>query len=85
MLLEWVDFYGLLFLAPFLVLELFWRARRYELARGWRWRAAAVTLGVFGFTFAVGRAWTYYLHPTGCGAVHHLRGDRVLPPARAYR
>ena len=57
MLLEWVDFYGLLFLAPFLVLELFWRARRYELARGWRWRAAAVTLGVFGFTFVVGRAW----------------------------
>jgi hypothetical protein len=66
MLLEWVDFYGLLLLAPFLVL-------------------AAVTLGVFGFTFAVGRAWTYYLHPPGCGAVHHLRGDRVLPPTRAYR
>ena len=46
MLLEGVDFYGLLFLAPFLVLELFWR-----------WRAAAVTLAVFGFTFVVGRAW----------------------------
>ena len=57
MLLEWVDYYGLLFLAPFLALEFFWRARRYEVARGWRWRAAAVTLAVFGFTLAVGRAW----------------------------
>ena len=30
MLLELADYYSLLFLAPFLVLELFWRARRYD-------------------------------------------------------
>ena len=30
MLLEWVDYYSLLFLAPFLALEFFWRARRYD-------------------------------------------------------
>jgi hypothetical protein len=69
MLLEWVDFYGLLLLAPFLVL-------------------AAVTLGVFGFTFAVGRAWTYYLHPldaalfTTC-AVIAFYPCSGLPPRRA--
>ena len=30
MLLEWIDYYSLLFLAPFLALEFFWRARGYE-------------------------------------------------------
>jgi hypothetical protein len=28
MLLEWSDYYSLIFLAPFLALEFFWRARR---------------------------------------------------------
>jgi sterol desaturase/sphingolipid hydroxylase (fatty acid hydroxylase superfamily) len=53
MLLDWVDYYSLLFLAPFVALELFWRARRYEAPRGWRWRAAAVSLAVFGVSLAV--------------------------------
>lgn len=57
MLLEWSDYYSLIFLAPFLTLELFWRARRYDAPRGWRWRAAAVSLAVFGVSLAVGRAW----------------------------
>jgi sterol desaturase/sphingolipid hydroxylase (fatty acid hydroxylase superfamily) len=56
-MLDWVDYFGLLFLAPFVALELVYRARRYETAAGWRLRASAVTLGVFGFTFLVGRAW----------------------------
>lgn len=48
MLLELADYYGLLFLAPFLALELVWRARRYDAPRGWRMRALAVSLAVFG-------------------------------------
>ena len=44
MLLELADYYSLLFLAPFLVLEIFWRARRYDAPRGWRLRAHALLL-----------------------------------------
>jgi hypothetical protein len=40
-LLELADYYSLLFLAPFLALELVWRARRYDAPRGWRLRALA--------------------------------------------
>jgi sterol desaturase/sphingolipid hydroxylase (fatty acid hydroxylase superfamily) len=57
MLLALADWYPLLLLAPFLALELFWRARRYDPARGWRVRAIAVSLAVFGVSLAVGRAW----------------------------
>ena len=57
MLLEWVDYYSLLFLAPFLALEFFWRARRYDAPRGWRWRTVAVWLVGFGVSLAGGRAW----------------------------
>jgi sterol desaturase/sphingolipid hydroxylase (fatty acid hydroxylase superfamily) len=57
MLLELADYYSALFLAPFLALEFFWAARRYDAPRGWRWRAAAVSLAVFGVSLAVGRAW----------------------------
>jgi sterol desaturase/sphingolipid hydroxylase (fatty acid hydroxylase superfamily) len=57
MLLELADYYSLLLLAPFLALELFWRARRYEAPRGWRVRALAVSLAVFGVSLAVGRLW----------------------------
>jgi sterol desaturase/sphingolipid hydroxylase (fatty acid hydroxylase superfamily) len=56
-MLEYADWFGLILLAPFLVLELFWRARRYEAGRGWRLRALAVTAATFGVSFAVGRAW----------------------------
>jgi len=57
MLLELADYYSLLLLAPFLALELFWRARRYIAPRGWRVRALAVSLAVFGVSLAVGRLW----------------------------
>jgi len=57
MLLELADYYSLLLLAPFLALELFWRARRYEAPRGWRVRALAVSLAVFGVSLTVGRLW----------------------------
>jgi sterol desaturase/sphingolipid hydroxylase (fatty acid hydroxylase superfamily) len=57
MLLELADYYSLLLLAPFLALELFWRARRYEAPRGWRIRGLAVSLAVFGVSLAVGRLW----------------------------
>ena len=56
MLLELADYYSLLFLAPFLALEIFWRARRYDAPRGWRLRALAVSLAAFGVSFAVGPA-----------------------------
>jgi sterol desaturase/sphingolipid hydroxylase (fatty acid hydroxylase superfamily) len=57
MLLQLADYYSLLLLAPFLALELFHRARRYETPRGWRLRALAVSLAVFGATTAIGRVW----------------------------
>ena len=57
MLLQLADYYSLLLLAPFLALELFHRARRYEAPRGWRVRALAVSLAVFGATTAIGRLW----------------------------
>ena len=57
MLLEYTDWFGLIFLAPFLVLELFWRARRYETAPLWRTRALLVTAAVFGVSLTIGRLW----------------------------
>ncbi len=56
-LLEYADFVPLAFLAPFLVLELFWRARRYDVGPLWRVRALAVTAAVYGVSLVVGRAW----------------------------
>jgi len=56
-LLELADYYSLLFLAPFLALELVWRARRYDAPRGWRLRALVVSLAMFGLSLGVGRAW----------------------------
>jgi len=56
-LLELADYYPLLFLAPFLALELVWRARRYDAPRGWRLRALAVSLAVFGVSLGAGRVW----------------------------
>ena len=53
-MLEWVDYFGLLFLAPFIALELFTKKRAQ---RGWRLRAMVVTAAVFGVTFVVGRLW----------------------------
>jgi sterol desaturase/sphingolipid hydroxylase (fatty acid hydroxylase superfamily) len=60
-LLELADYYGLLFLAPFLALELVWRARRYDAPRGWRMRALAVSLAVFGVSLGAGRLWAALL------------------------
>lgn len=57
MLVEWSDWLSVLFLAPFLALELIWRARGYRTPSGWRWRASAVTLAMFGVSLTVGRAW----------------------------
>lgn len=57
MLLELMDWMPLILLAPFLVLELAWRARRYATPRGWRLRALVVSAAVFGITLGVGRAW----------------------------
>lgn len=58
MLLQLADYYPLLFLAPFLVLELVHhRARRYEASRGWRLRALVVSLVIYGATMAVGIVW----------------------------
>jgi hypothetical protein len=34
MLVEWSDWFSLVFLAPFVALELFWRARGYQRPRG---------------------------------------------------
>jgi sterol desaturase/sphingolipid hydroxylase (fatty acid hydroxylase superfamily) len=61
MLLELADYYPLFFLAPFLVLELVWRARRYDAPRGWRLRALAVSLAVFGVSLGAGRLWAAVL------------------------
>jgi sterol desaturase/sphingolipid hydroxylase (fatty acid hydroxylase superfamily) len=59
--LQLADLVPLLLLAPFLVLELAWRARRYTTPRGWRPRALVVTAAVFGITLMVGRAWAAVL------------------------
>lgn len=61
MLLSLADYYPLLFLAPFLVLDLVWRARRYEASRGWRLRAVVVSLAVFGVSLLIGRLWAMAL------------------------
>jgi sterol desaturase/sphingolipid hydroxylase (fatty acid hydroxylase superfamily) len=61
MLLELADYYSLLFLAPFLALEIFWRARRYDAPRGWRLRALAVSLAAFGVSMGAGRLWAAVL------------------------
>ena len=61
MLLELADYYSLLFLAPFLLLEIFWRARRYDAPRGWRLRALAVSLAAFGVSMLAGRLWAAVL------------------------
>ncbi len=57
MLMEFVDYLPLLLLAPFLALELFWRARRYRVVPGWRVRALAVSAAAFGVSLGIGRAW----------------------------
>ena len=44
MLLALADYYPLLFLAPFLVFALVRQARQYEVPRGWKLRALAVSL-----------------------------------------
>jgi len=60
-LLELADYYTLFFLAPFLALELVWRARRYDAPRGWRLRAFAVSLAMFGVSLGAGRIWAAVL------------------------
>ena len=57
MLLELADYYPLFFLAPFVALELVWRARHYEAPRGWRLRALAVSAAAFGVSLGAGRLW----------------------------
>ena len=61
MLLAIADYLPLILLAPFLALELFWRARRYRAAPGWRLRALVVSAAVFGISLGIGRAWAAVL------------------------
>jgi len=56
--LQLADYYPLLFLAPFLLLELAYRARRYEAPRAWRLRGLAVALAIYGATLGVGILWS---------------------------
>jgi sterol desaturase/sphingolipid hydroxylase (fatty acid hydroxylase superfamily) len=53
-LLTWV---GWLFLPAFLLIDLAYRARRYDAPRSWRLRAFVVTAGAFWFSLKVGEAW----------------------------
>jgi sterol desaturase/sphingolipid hydroxylase (fatty acid hydroxylase superfamily) len=61
MLLSLADYYALIFLAPFLLLDLAWRARRYDSPRGWRVRALAVSLAAFGVSLGAGVLWSRVL------------------------
>jgi sterol desaturase/sphingolipid hydroxylase (fatty acid hydroxylase superfamily) len=61
MLLSLADYYPLLFLAPFLLLDLVWRARRYEAPRGWRVRALLVSLGAYAASLGAGILWSGFL------------------------
>ena len=61
MLIELADYYPLLFLAPFVALELIWRARHYDAPSGWRLRALAVSAAVFGVSLGAGRLWAAVL------------------------
>ncbi len=57
MLLEFADYYPLVFLTPFLLLDLVWRARRYDAPRRWRTRALAVSAAAFGVSLGAGMLW----------------------------
>jgi len=57
MWLQLADYYPLLFLAPFLALELLYRAQRYQAPRFWRMRGIAVALAIYGVTLGVGLLW----------------------------
>jgi sterol desaturase/sphingolipid hydroxylase (fatty acid hydroxylase superfamily) len=64
MLLSLADYYALIFLAPFLLLDLAWRARRYDSPRGWRVRALTVSLAAFGVSLGAGALWSRVLPQT---------------------
>ncbi|NJN39670.1 MAG: sterol desaturase family protein [Gammaproteobacteria bacterium] len=57
MLLQLADYYPLLFLAPFLVLALVFRARHYAAPRRWQLRALAVSVAMYVATLGVGLLW----------------------------
>ena len=57
-LIEWA---GLLSLPAFLLLDLVYRAKRYEAPRGWRLRALAVTVFTFFFATEIGSWWGAHL------------------------
>ncbi len=57
-IIEWV---GLLSLPFFLLLDLVHRARRYDVPKGWRLRAFAVTVFTFFFATKVAELWGTYL------------------------
>lgn len=60
-MLEIIEWVGLLSLPAFIVLDLFFRARRYETPRGWRLRALAVSVFTFFFVTQVGELWGGFL------------------------
>jgi hypothetical protein len=92
-LVELADYYALLFLAPFLALELVWRARRYDAPRGWRLRALVVSLAVFGVSLGAGRVWGALLPQwslvdgaaLGTWAGFHRGGSARLAAMLAFR
>jgi sterol desaturase/sphingolipid hydroxylase (fatty acid hydroxylase superfamily) len=57
LLLSLGDYYGVLLLLPFLLLDLVHRARRYEATRHWRLRALAVSAAAYGAALVAGRLW----------------------------
>jgi len=61
MLLQLADYYPLLFLAPFLVFALVRQARPYDAPRGWKVRALAVSLAMYGAALGVGILWGQFL------------------------
>lgn len=61
MLLQFADYYPLIFLAPFILLALLWGAHRYATPRYWRLRALAVSLAAFAVSIGVGLAWASFL------------------------
>ena len=61
MLLELADYYLIIFLAPFIALHYFWRARDYRAPAGWKTRALIVSALIFGLTMVVGMGWSAVL------------------------
>lgn len=60
-MIEAIEWIGLLSLPAFLLLDLVYRARRYDAPRGWRLRALAVSVFTFFFAVQVGELYGTWL------------------------